>query len=105
MMARPKQRKHPGQELKCAICESRRQPGQVEIYQLRDEADAYIFRLDKAKEITGDGRPATPITAESLLCLLGMNDFDEGHLGHVDVAKPGICVRRFGGLILLDGID
>lgn len=44
-MAGRKERKPHGLELDCAVCESRRQPGQVEIYQLRDEGDAYIFRL------------------------------------------------------------
>jgi hypothetical protein len=102
-MARLKDRKQPARERKCAICESR-QPGKVEIYQFRDELDTYIFRNDTAKELVSAGRNAIPITAESLLHLLGMNYFDEGHLGHVDPAKPGICTRRFGGLILLDGI-
>jgi hypothetical protein len=102
-MARSKARNCRGREPKCAICGSR-QPGTTEIYQYQDEVDTYIFSIDKAKEIAGDGRPAFAVNLESLRHLLGMNDFNEVHLGHVDPAKPGICTRRFGGLILLDGI-
>ncbi|HXB22979.1 MAG TPA: hypothetical protein VNV88_16440 [Candidatus Solibacter sp.] len=103
-MAGPKERKQPGPEQKCAICESRRQPGQVEIYQFRDEVDTYIFQLDAARAIADAGRRAVPLAPKSLLRLLGMNAFDEGHLGHVDPEKPGTATRRFGGLVLLDGI-
>lgn len=103
-MARSKAGNRPGKEHKCAICESRRQPGTTEIYQYRDEVDTYIFWIHKAKEIAGDGRSVFPLNPESLRNLVGMSDFNEAHLGHVDPAKPGICTRRFGGLILLDGI-
>jgi hypothetical protein len=104
-MARPKDRVRvkSAKARKCAICGSR-QPGTVEIYQFRDELDVYLFRNDTAKQLAADGRNPAPIAAESLLHLLGMNYFDEAHLGHVDTAQPGICTRRFGGLILLDGI-
>src|SRR5690348_5436686 len=101
--ARPHKRKWPAMESQCAICLSRR-PGTVEIYQYRDEMDVYIFRNDTAKQLVAGGRSAIPISAEPLMHLVGMNYFDEVHVGHVDPAGPGICARRFGGLILLDGI-
>jgi hypothetical protein len=90
-------------EPKCAVCESR-QPGTVEIFQFRDEFDTYVFRIDKAKEIAGDGRQAATMDAETLRRLAGMSEFDLDHLAHVDPARPGTFTRRFGGLILLDGI-
>jgi hypothetical protein len=76
----------------------------VEVYQFWDELDVYLFRNDTAKQMAADGGSAAPIAAESLLHLLGMNYFDEAHLGHVDPAQPGIFTTRLGGLILLDGI-
>jgi hypothetical protein len=88
----------------CAVCESRQRAGTVEIFQFLDELDTYVFRIDKAKEIAADGREAVPIAAELLRRLVGMSEFDLDHLGHVDPAQPGIFTRRFGGLILLDGI-
>ena len=103
MKARPKHGVESARARKCAICESR-QPGKVEIYQFRDELDVYLFRNDMAKQLAADGRSAAPIAAGALLHLVGMNCFDEAHLGHVDPAQPGICTRRFGGLILLDGV-
>jgi hypothetical protein len=90
-------------EQSCAICQSRRQPGTVEIFQFRDELDTYIFDTGKAKEIVADGRSAAPISEETVRRFLGMNEFDPDHLGHVDPAHPGIFTRRFAGLILLDG--
>ncbi|HWZ42496.1 MAG TPA: hypothetical protein VNW97_03425 [Candidatus Saccharimonadales bacterium] len=76
----------------------------VEVYHFLDELDTYIFRLDRAREKAADGRPAAAIAPDALRILLGMNEFDLDHLGHVDPAAPGIFTRRFGGLILLDGI-
>ncbi len=102
-MARSHKKKWPAMEPQCAICLSRR-PGTVEIYQYRDEMDVYIFRNDTAKQLATGSRTVTSISAEPLMHLVGMNYFDEVHLGHVDPASPGICTRRFGGLVLLDGI-
>lgn len=102
-MARPHKKKWPAMEPQCAICLSRR-PGTVEIYQYRDEMDVYIFRNDTAKQLATGGRTVMRIATEPLMHLVGMNYFDEAHLGHVDPALPGICTRRFGGVILLDGI-
>jgi hypothetical protein len=90
-------------EPRCAVCEAR-QPGTVELFQFRDELDTYLFRVDKAKEIAADGRETALIDAETLRRLVGMSEFDLDHLAHVDPARPGIFTRRFGGLILLDGI-
>jgi len=102
-MVRPENRSQSAKKRKCAICQSRL-PGKVEVYQFWDELDVYLFRNDMAKQMAAGGRSTAPIAAESLLHLLGMNYFDEAHLGHVDPAQPGIFTRRFGGLILLDGI-
>ncbi len=102
-MARSHKKKWPAMGPQCAICLSRR-PGTVEIYQYRDEMDVYIFRNDTAKHLATRATTVTSISAEPLMHLVGMNYFDEVHLGHVDPASPGICTRRFGGLVLLDGI-
>ena len=88
---------------RCAICESRREPATVEIFQFSDEVDTYIFKIDTAKQIVADGRAAQPVSQEMLRAFAGMNEFDLNHMLHVDLSRPGIFTRRFGAPILLDG--
>ena len=88
----------------CGICESRRRQETVEIYQFADEVDTYVFQINKAKEIVGDGRAALPVSTEMLRRFIGMSEFDFDHLPHVDPSRPGLFTRRFGAPILLDGI-
>ncbi|HEX9254645.1 MAG TPA: hypothetical protein VF938_03835 [Candidatus Angelobacter sp.] len=88
---------------RCAICESRREPATVEIFQFSDEVDTYIFKIDTAKQIVADGRAAQPVSQEMLRAFAGMNEFDLNHMLHVDLSRPGIFIRRFGAPILLDG--
>jgi hypothetical protein len=98
-----KQRRFQAED-KCAICEGRRQPDAAEIYHFQDELDTYVFNVARAKDKASDGRLAVPIARETLLHLARMNTFDLNHLGHVDPGMPGIFTRRFGWIVLVDGI-
>jgi hypothetical protein len=101
-LTQPTDPRQPGSE-RCAICESRRRQDTAEIFQFSDELDAYIFKIDTAKQIVADGRTALPVSPEMLRAFVGMNEFDLDHLFHVDPSRPGIFIRRFGAPILLDG--
>ena len=87
----------------CDVCRERRH-GTQEMLQIREEFDTYTFDINIAKQLAAGKRNASAIAGKSLASLLDANDFDENHLGHVDPAVPGIFTRRFGGLVLLDGI-
>jgi hypothetical protein len=88
----------------CNICLARRSPGTQEMLQVREEFDTYTFNINIAKQLAAGKRNAAAIAGKSLVSLLALNDFDENHFGHVDPAVPGIFTRRFGGLVLLDGV-
>ncbi len=88
----------------CNICLGRRRPDTQEMLQVREEFDTYTFNINIAKQLAVGKRNASAIEGKSLVSLLALNYFDETHLGHVDPAVPGIFTRRFGGLVLLDGI-
>ena len=47
----PNNERHSETDRGCAICEFRRRPDTVEIFQFRDELDTYVFRIDQVKEI------------------------------------------------------
>ena len=88
----------------CPICSARRQKGTTEVYLISEGEDRYFFNVDKAKTMAMDGRPAIVIAESTLRRMASVNDYSKLHLAHVDPGRPGIMVRRFGGLVLLDGI-
>ena len=87
----------------CKVC-VQRQKGEVELYEIRDEEGSYIFNVDQAKKIIAGGRPSIPVSEETIRQILAINQHEPRHLKHVDPSRPGIVVRRFGGLVLLDGV-
>ena len=88
----------------CPICSARRQKGTSEVYLISEGEDRYFFNVAKAKTMAADGRPAIAIAESTLRSMASVNDYSRLHLAHVGPDTPGIMVRRFGGLVLLDGI-
>jgi hypothetical protein len=71
---------------------------------ISERDDTYFFNVDKAKTIVTDERPPLELGEATIKRMTLLNAWEESHLPHVDINKPGILVQRFGGLILLDGI-
>jgi hypothetical protein len=87
----------------CKVCAERAQGG-AEIYELSGPGGISIYDVEKAKQIVADGRRAERIPLESLSLLLVVSEYEEAHLAHVDLGKPGIIGQRFSGPFLLDGV-
>lgn len=87
----------------CKICVARRK-NKIELYEIRDEEGSYLFNVNKAREIVADGRPSQPLSRETVRQIVAINQYHPPHMKHVEPFKPGIAVKRFGGIILLDGV-
>ena len=87
----------------CPIC-SQRELGGAEVFELKGEAGASIFDVEKAKQIAADGRPVEQIPVNMLAQLIASSHYEKAHLPHVDPATPGIIGQRFTGFFILDGV-
>lgn len=86
----------------CQRCQERRGH---QIYSVVGELGKYVFDVELARHIVGDGKhQAYGIPAELLLKMLEVNEEHyAAHLDHVDPNIPGILAQRFGGICLMDG--
>lgn len=99
-MAKQKDQKTPY----CSICAQRKVSGTTEVYVIQDGMDRHFFNVDKARRLVADQRPLISLAHRTIRKIVALNYYDPDHLDHVEPRKPGIVLRRFGGLVLLDGI-
>src|SRR5207237_1071831 len=72
----------------------------------------YRFDLRRARRLACDGREPVEVDEDSARASLGDRPLDEGHVGHVDPAQPGIIAHVehrtdegevLAGHVLIDG--
>jgi hypothetical protein len=94
-----------GRQATCPVCRERRnrKDASHQVYYIQSETGQYVFDIEKAIALCGDGRPAQEVPREAVVRMLGVNEYAEQHLDHVNPEHPGIVGQMFGAISLFDG--